>query len=242
MKILLITQARYGSSRFPGKVLQKIADGTMLSLHLRRLKRARLPTHFLVATTMEPEAAAIAEEARQAGFLGYRGSTQDVLDRFYQAAAGMGVDHVVRVTSDCPLNDGSMVDRVVKAHLDGGADYTSNIAPPTFADGLDTEVFTFKALEKAWREAQHPFEREHVTPFLRDPAHGFAILNVTQSRDDSGLRMTVDLPEDLQLVEKLLERHGPDAPWEDYVRSLREDASLRALNHHHERNQGSMRG
>lgn len=198
--VVAIVQARMGSSRLPGKVLMDIAGAPMLWHVVQRARRATTLDRVRVATSTATADDAVATWCATTGVECCRGSEHDVLDRYYQAAIQAGADVVVRLTADCPLLDPVVLDRVVTCFLTGSYDYVSNVAPPTFPDGLDTEVFTFAALQRAWQEAHRPSEREHVTPYLRQHPELFRLENVTHSPDLSGLRWTVDEPADLAFV------------------------------------------
>ena len=166
MKVIAITQARYGSSRLPGKILREIKGQSILFTHLQRAGKSKKVDKFIVATTLEPEASEIAKVATSLNWGIYQGSQSDVLDRYYQAAKLENPDYVVRITSDCPLIDPAIMDDVIDACIKGNFDYCSNTLDPTFPDGMDVEVFTFAALEKAWNEAILQADREHVTPYI----------------------------------------------------------------------------
>jgi spore coat polysaccharide biosynthesis protein SpsF len=180
----------------------------MLALQLERVARARLDG-VVVATSDEAADDAVAALAEREGFACFRGSLDDVLDRFYRAAAAARPEHVVRLTADCPLIDPSVIDRVAAAHLAGGHDYTSNTLRRTFAHGEDTEVMRFAALERAWREATSAYEREHVTPYLYRHPELFDLGSVEADEDHSQLRWTVDYPEDLAFVRAVYEALYP---------------------------------
>ncbi len=239
MKTLVITQARFGSSRLPGKVLKTVGDKTLLDIHLERLKKSRLADQVLVATTSEPEAVQIVEVAEKQGCLFFQGSTANVLDRFYQAARIHHPETIVRVTSDCPLNDASVVDEVIREFVSGRHDYFSNIQPPTFPDGLDVEVFRFSALESAWKEATEKFDQEHVTPFIRTRPERFKLGNLTFSPDLSAFRLTVDHEDDFQLLSVLIHKLGYERPWIEYIDFLKTHPEFLDLNRGHQRNEGS---
>src|SRR6267154_689909 len=137
MKIVAITQARFGSSRFPGKVLKKIKEETLLSIHLKRVLKSQLINKFVVATTNEPEAQEIGAIATACGVSFHRGSMDDVLDRFYQSIKGEQFDLVVRITSDCPLIDPALIDKVIRFTITNNLDYCSNTLDPKYPDGQD---------------------------------------------------------------------------------------------------------
>lgn len=213
-KVLLITQARYGSSRLPGKVLESIGDETILSLHLKRLKKSKGCDYFVVATTNEPESAEIEKVAFENGFDVYKGSLDDVLDRFYQIVVQRDVEFVVRVTSDCPLVDPSIVDLIIETiATDKTLTYvhTSN----DFPDGFDVEVFRSSELLEAWRQAKKRSEREHVTPYIRNKAIQRGTYKeyqaVTQKYKD--IRLTVDELVDLTAIRVLLQNIDKYEAW-----------------------------
>ncbi len=229
-KISIITQARVGSTRFPQKVLQKIDGGSMLSLHLKRLKGSLLSDKVIVATTLEEGADQIVKIAEDLGVEVYQGSTNDVLDRFYKAALPARPAYVVRVTSDCPLVDPKLIDQVVQMTLDKNLDYGANILKQEFPDGQDIEVFRFSALEKAWKEAKLQSDREHVTPFIRRNSsflkgEMFKSGNYDAPENFHGIRMTVDEPVDLETIRILVDALGTEKDWITYTKYIIENPS-----------------
>lgn len=246
MKTLLITQARISSSRLPGKILERLGDGTVLDLHLRRAKQAKLVTDLCVATTEEPGAEQIVAIAKRNGFSSYQGSTDDVLDRFYQAALPFKPDNVVRVTSDCPLLDPQLIDELIEKFCAEKVDYASNCLPPTLPDGQSVEVMTFAALARAWKEAKLKSEREHVTPYIWSNSNLksktiFRAYNLAYVPDRSEMRMTLDYPEDLQVLKKLVELAGADATCREYVNLLETNQDLRRINSGFKRGAGYLK-
>ena len=165
--VVAIIQARMGSSRLPGKSMAEIEGQPMLWHVVQRVKRAGLVDRVMVATSTNTADDAIADMCKLNGIPCYRGSENDVLDRFYSAARAEKAACVVRITADCPLIDPEVIDRVVLRFQRGDLDYASNAMVRSYPDGLDTEVFSFSALEKAWHEATKTSEREHATPYLR---------------------------------------------------------------------------
>ena len=165
--ILLITQARMGSTRLPGKIFEKIGSKTLLQIHLERVRESKKISGVLVATTTSPDDDIVYEQSIKWGYQSYRGSENDVLDRYYHAARNIKPNWVIRVTSDCPLIDAELIDEVVGYALDKNFDYCANNLLEHYPDGQDIEVFTFEALERAWKEADKQSEREHVTPYIR---------------------------------------------------------------------------
>lgn len=199
---VFVVQARMTSTRLPGKVLMDLDGEPMLKRQLDRLRLCRSADAFVVATTTNPADDPLAELCAREGIGLFRGSESDVLSRYLGAAREAKADVVVRVTSDCPLICPEICDKVVDAL--GDADYASNTLRRTYPRGLDTEAFTFAALEKAAREATSAPAREHVTWRIHTEARGeFKIRSVEDSDDHSGLRWTVDQPEDLEAVRRL---------------------------------------
>lgn len=189
-----------GSTRLPGKVLAEIAGRPMLWHVVKRVRRATLVDEVVVATSTSASDDPLADWCSQNLIPVSRGSENDVLDRFYQAARAHGATTVVRITADCPLLDPQVIDKVIRRFQQGDVAYAANCLRYTYPDGLDTEVFSFTALEAAWREATKPSEREHVTPYLRSGRS--LIANVENDTDLSSLnlRWTVDEPADLEFV------------------------------------------
>lgn len=246
MKIVAVTQARFGSSRLPGKVLKKIGDETLLAIHLKRALRSKRIDRLIVATTTEPEAAAIEAIATANGCTVYKGSLHDVLDRYYHAVKEIHPDYVVRITSDCPLIDAQVIDLAIEKCISGGYDYCSNTLTPTYPDGIDVEVFKFSALEKAWKEATEQSDREHVTSYIWKHStvkgnQAFTSYNLKNETDLSGLRLTVDEAADFELVTSLILQLGSDKRWEDYAGYLQQHPGLQQLNGNIKRNEGYMR-
>lgn len=243
MKILAITQARYGSTRLPAKILKKVNGMTLLEIHLRRILKSELITKLKVATTNEEGAGYIVDVADKLGVECFKGSIDDVLERFYKTAEPECPDYVVRLTSDCPLIDPEIIDRVIQKCIDSGCDYVSNTLDPTFPDGIDTEVFKFSALIKAYDGAKLKSEREHVTPYIwkNSSFKGGTIFtsdNYYNTEDMSAERITVDTPEDFELIRRVVEALGIDCPYTDYIKYLSNEKDIRALNQHFNRNEG----
>ena len=166
MKILLITQARLGSSRFPNKILQEINGRTLLEIHLNRLIKSQYVTKFIVASTFENQIEIVKNISEINGFDFFR-STNNVLDRFYKCSKNYKVDYIVRVTSDCPLIDSSLLDEVIRFTVENKLDYGANIPEETFPDGQDIEVFKKDVLKEAWLQSESLHEKEYVTSYIR---------------------------------------------------------------------------
>jgi len=206
MKIGAIVQARTTSTRLPKKVLKELPYGsgiTVLEQVIRRLKKSKLLDEIIVATTTNPEDDPIVKISEKEGIKYFRGSEKNVLERYYQCAKENKVDIIVRITSDCPCIDWNIVDMVVEEHLRNKADYTSNTIERTFPHGLDVEVVSFKALEKAYCEASEDFEKEHVCPYIHTTnREKFKIVSV-EAPDyltAPDIRITLDTEEDYALL------------------------------------------
>jgi glutamate-1-semialdehyde 2,1-aminomutase/spore coat polysaccharide biosynthesis protein SpsF len=228
---LALIQARMGSSRLPGKTLAELAGRPMLWHVVNRVRRAERVDKVVVATTDQAADDPIAQFCEQQGIGCFRGSEQDVLDRFYQAAGTYGADVVIRITADCPLIDPSVVDKVLARFERGDCDYACNVLRYTYPDGLDTEVFSFVALERAWREARKLSEREHVTPYLR--TENFRNANVESEAPVSPwqYRWTVDHPADLEFVRKVYAAFSGNGHFgfQDVFQLLRERPDLATI-------------
>jgi glutamate-1-semialdehyde 2,1-aminomutase/spore coat polysaccharide biosynthesis protein SpsF len=198
--VVAIIQARMGSSRLPGKSLADIEGRPMLWHVIQRAKRATLVDRVVVATSTSPADDAIEKMCREIGVPCYRGSENDVLDRFYSAARAEKASQVVRITADCPLIDPQVIDRVVRRFQRGDLDYASNAMVRSYPDGLDTEIFLFSALERAWHEAGKSSEREHVTPYLRSDKFRTANVENSQTSLYQHYRWTVDEVEDMEFI------------------------------------------
>lgn len=241
MKVLGILQARLSSSRLPGKVMRPLLGVPMIERQVERLRRARSLDGLLLATSTDPSDDALERWAGGSALPVHRGALNDVLDRFATAARPWQPAHVVRLTADCPLADPAVIDRVVTAHLDAGADYTSNTLQPTFPDGLDVEVMTLAALNAAAREATAPYQREHVTQFIIRQPERFHLYNVRNERDLSALRWTVDEPADFELIEAIYRALYPTNPAfgsAEVLDFLHHNPHWAAHNTHHARNEG----
>lgn len=198
--IAAVVQARMGSTRLPGKVMAEIMGKPLLWHLISRLKRSKLIDKIVVATTKNEKDKPILELAEKVEVNSFAGNEEDVLDRYYMAATRFEAKSVVRITSDCPILDPSIVDTVVELFLQGKYNLVSNVNPPTFPDGLDVEVLSFATLERTWHEAHLTSEREHVTPYIYKHPEIFRIGNVSYKEDLSGLRWTVDEARDLEFV------------------------------------------
>jgi spore coat polysaccharide biosynthesis protein SpsF len=242
--ILGILQARASSRRLPGKVLKPILGRPMLERQIERLRRSKRMERLVVATSADASDDAIAALCQSLAVDCFRGSLEDVLDRFYQAARRAAPRAVVRLTGDCPLADPIVIDRLIELHTAGGHQYTSNTLTRSFPDGLDAEVVDFGCLESAWREARLPSEREHVTPFIYHHPKRFRLGNLAEPDDLSHLRWVVDEPEDLAFIAAIYEALYPDNPaftTADILALLERRPDIAALMGHAPTNEGYQR-
>lgn len=239
--VIIVTQARIGSTRLPNKVLRKIGDTSLLDIHLERLKMSKCYAQIIVATTFETGVEKIIEIAKAKEVNYFQGSTEDVLDRFYNAVKDDKPEYVVRVTSDCPLIDPSLLDQVIKWTIKQDLDYCSNQISEQYPDGQDIEVFKFSALEKAWQEAEFMSEREHVTPFIRkNSKNQFQIGEFPSSKNYSDIRMTVDDEKDFLAINKLIEHLGINATWLEYTNYIIKNPD-EFVNQKTQRNEGYLK-
>ena len=256
-----IIQARMTSSRLPGKVLQDIGGQPMLVRVVERTRRATSLDEVVVATTTDPSDDPLAALCAQKGYACYRGNLFDVLDRYYQAAVRFRARRIVRITADCPVMDTEVIDATVKALKEFNADFAASRFPPpwgrTYPIGLDVEVCTFEALERAWREANQPYQREHVMPYLYEDMQpegepflhpdfplthatlsawisprGFRILRMDHDPDYGHYRWTVDTPADLEVLRRIYANFGnrDDFSWRNVIALYREHPELTELN------------
>jgi spore coat polysaccharide biosynthesis protein SpsF len=221
-----------GSTRLPGKVLEDLAGETMLAQVVKRVSRSSLIGEVWIATTDRPADDAIVQESQRCSFPVFRGDQEDVLDRYFRAAQLAKAEAVVRITSDCPLIDPEVTDKTIAAFLEQIPAYASNCVVRTYPRGLDTEVMTMDALERAWRVADQPYQREHVTPYIYEHPGEFRILSVTGEADFSQHRWTVDTPEDLEFARAIYTRlkERNNFLWSDILAVLDREPALMELN------------
>ena len=265
-RAIAIIQARMSSTRLPGKVLREIAGEPMLARVIERAKRAKLVDEVVLATTTDPSDDPFAEFCAERGYNVTRGSLNDVLDRYYQAAKEYDAEVIVRLTADCPVLDAEVVDQTVKQLVESrewrigdrtsgiseqGFDFVANRLPPpmgrSFPIGLDTEVCTFAALKRAWKEANQKYQREHVMPYLYENTNlktfqhsnlqtgvspkGFKIALYNHIPNYGSLRWTVDTPEDLEFIRQVFARFNhDDFGWQDILALLEREPALAKIN------------
>jgi spore coat polysaccharide biosynthesis protein SpsF len=240
--ILAIIQVRTSSSRLPGKALLPVLGRPILSWVIERVTLAHTVDRIVVATTDEPDDDPIVALCQRENVECFRGSRDDVVDRFYQCAVRYSPLGVLRITADCPLIDPGIIDMVVNRFLStGGAlDLVSNDGD-AYPDGLDAGIYSFRALEKIFRESTLPSDREHITPYIWTHPELFSIEVVPCAQNLSRYRLTVDYQEDFELVTEVYEalyRENPAFAWTDVIRFLDEHPEIFALNSSHTRNEG----
>jgi spore coat polysaccharide biosynthesis protein SpsF len=236
MRNVAIIQARLGSTRLPGKVLLDLDGKTVLGRVVERVGRMQRVKDMVVATSTLESDDAIEEECRRLGVPCFRGSEDDVLDRFKGAAETMGAEQCVRITADCPLIDPDVSDDIIAQFeaADPPVDYASNKIPQSFPRGLDTEVFSRYALELAAKWAKKPYHRTHVTAYMYQTPEIFTMLPVISDVDRASWRWTIDTPEDLAFVRTVYERMEgkPEFTWLDVIKLVEADPKIAEINKH----------
>lgn len=243
MKTVALVQARMGSTRLPNKVMRPIGSIPMIELLLSRLSKAKEISQIVAATSVDKRNQPLVTHVNKLGYACEQGSEDDVLDRYVQTARTHQADVVVRITGDCPLVDPLLVDKTIRQFKKANVDYFSNINPPTYPDGLDIEICKFSALEKAWQEANNPFDREHVTPYLRENGQ-FTKASTKYHEDLSALRWTVDEAADFAVIEAVFQHFHPrtDFSWQEVLELQRQKPEIFDKNQHLTRNEGATMG
>ena len=234
-----IIQARTGSTRLPKKVLLNIDEkNTVLSFVIEQVKNSKKIEKIIVATTNLKEDDEIEELVIKLGVECFRGSETDVLDRYYNCAKQFKFDLIVRITSDCPLIDPQIIDKIIENFNSNIDDYVSNTLENSYPKGLDVEVFTFSSLEKSWRESTLPSHREHVTQYIRNSNY-FRIKNFKNKQDFSGIRCTLDRKEDLEFIRQIIKRiKNRPITMKDIICVLNEEPDLIKINQNIDPNEG----
>jgi spore coat polysaccharide biosynthesis protein SpsF len=231
------------STRVPGKTLKEVMGRPLLSYGIERLRFSTSIDPVIVATTSNRKDDPIVEIARRENVICYRGSEDDVLDRFYKAAQQYNLRHVMRLTGDCPFIQADICDHLVNIYFSGGFDYVRT--GETYAEGLDCEVMSFKALSRAWEEARLKSDREHVSLYIRNHPDRFRIKIVENDSDDSRYRITVDEYEDFSVAKAIFEHlyTGPDTYFTiaDIKSLLDGHPEIYELNAHIIRNEGLLK-
>jgi len=242
-KVLAVVQARMGSTRLPGKVMKPLAGKTLIEVLISRLRKAKTLDEVLVATTTERRDDVLAAHCKSKRIPVFRGSSEDVLKRYVDACRKYSASVVVRITGDCPLVDPHLVDLLIRSFAKQRVDYLSNTNPPSYPDGLDIEVFTIEALEKAADRASLGPQREHVTPYIYESGL-FKTANIANQDDLSRERWTVDEPDDLKVVEAIFRHFYPrtDFSWTEVLELKKKNPKVFLPNQHIVRNEGAKLG
>ena len=244
MNIIAVIQARISSTRLPEKVLKKIEGKTVLEHVINRVRAAKNLDDIIVATTVKKEDLEIVKLCANLGISVFCGSEDDVLDRYYQTARLFKADYIVRITADCPLIDPLVIDKVIELYFQKKADYASNTMPESFPDGLDTEVFSFKTLRIAWKNATLFSEREHVTPYIRKNPNIFKLVNLKCNFNLNNKRWTFDEPEDFEFIKIIYKNLYPKDSlfgMETILNYLRENPEIEKINKNIIRNEGYLK-
>ena len=205
------------------------------------MELVKTPNQIIIATSTSDSNKPLLDYLREQKINYYAGDENDVLDRFYRTAKHYSGEIIVRITADCPLIDSTLIDRGLDIFLNDNLDYLSNVHPPTFPDGYDIEIFTFKALETSWKNAKLNSEREHVTPFIYNNPKIFSIENFQNDKDISNIRLTVDTKKDFILISKIIENfHDRWTKFDlkDVIAFINQNPHLLKINAQYERNEG----
>ena len=223
-----------GSTRLPGKVLKDLGGETVLARVVNRTRRATLLNEVVVATSVLPADDAIVQECELLNVACFRGDEADVLDRYYRAAQEFAADAVVRITADCPLIDPELIDATIRSGLDQKADYATNSLVLTYPRGLDVEMFTADALERAWSAASEEYQRIHVTPYLYENPKLFKVISIDDQTDHSQYRWTLDTAEDLEMIRAVYRHFGnrDNVRWNEVLDLMENQPELALLNSH----------
>ena len=239
--LVAIIQARLGSTRLPQKVLKKIKEKTLLELYINRLEPSKKIDKIVIATTRLPTDNAIVELAEEIGVDYFRGSENDLLDRYYKCASQYQADTILRVTPDDPFVDHQVIDQAITLFKENDVDFVTNHFEPTYPEGLDVEVYSFVALETSWKNAKLLSEREHVFPFIQNNQNDFKIINFKQAVDFSHLRWTIDYECDFEMTKQIYNHLYEKAPvflQQDIITLLKKYPEIANMNAHINRKEG----
>ena len=241
-KITAIIQARTGSNRFPKKMLHKIDNETMIWHVINRIKNVKSIQQIVLVTTEREEDQKLLEIAKKSEINGFVGKEIDVLDRFFQCAKKFDADPIIRITGDCPLIDPFLIEKMIQFFVENKFDYISNRIEPTFPDGLDTEIFTFHAIEKAKLNARLKSDLEHVTPYITKNPELFKIFDFKNNKNLSEMRWCVDEKEDLEFVKKIYDELNPKIIFsmDEILNVIKKDPKLLKINAGKIRDQGYL--
>lgn len=245
--IYAIIQARMGSTRLPGKVMMDLCGSPVIEHVVNRLSKSELIDEIIIATSIDSNNKPLIDFCIKNDISYFVGSEDDVLDRYYQTAKENNLndnDIVIRITSDCPLIDPIIVDKVIREHISKNNDYTTNVLECTYPDGLDCEVFNFNILKETWNDANLSSQREHVTLYIRDNPDKFKLGNVKNDEDFSDLRWTLDEKEDFVFINEIyknLYNENSFFTMNDIVNLLDEKPELLEINSKFARNEGLIK-
>ena len=238
---LCIIQARLASTRLPSKVLKKVNNTPLLEYQIKRIKQVKLIDKIVIATGVDKSNDRLVAFCRKIKIPIFRGLEDDVLDRFYQCALSYpNYKNIIRITGDCPLIDPAVIDQVIELFHASQADYGSNVNPPTYPDGMDVEIFTRESLIHAWENAKLTSEREHVTLYIRNQ-NNLKQVNLHSPYDFSHFRLTVDNPEDFEVIKFLIQHSKITASYLDYISLLTKNPKVMFKNAHIQRNEGLIK-
>jgi len=241
-KIIVLIQGRTDSKRFPRKVLALIEKKPMIWHVIHRVQQVPSVQQIALLTTDKKEDKILLKIAKSSGIIGFSGSPSNVLERYYKTALKYQADPIVRITGDCPLIDPKVVEKMIRFFLENDYDYVSNTLNPTFPDGFDVEVFSFKTLEEISNKAKLESEREHVTTYIKNNIKKFKVYNFTNKEDVSRFRLTVDEKQDLKLIRKIYAEMRPKTIFylKDVLRILSKKPKLLEINKKFKRNEGYL--
>lgn len=242
--ILVILQARTSSTRLPGKVLLDVLGKPMIIRQIERIRFAKNINKLVVATSNEVEDLELVEVCKNNKIEFFCGDLNNVLKRFYDCALQYEPDNIVRLTGDCPLIDPEIIDKVIKLHLDGNFDYTSNVLNSHYPDGLDVEIFNFKSLKISYENAKLESQKEHLTQYILSNKKDFKIGFFYEGKNRSELRWTVDNKEDFDLITKIYQKlYNKNKLFlmKDIVELFESDHSLQEINNKYQRNEGLLK-
>jgi spore coat polysaccharide biosynthesis protein SpsF len=233
-RIGIIIQARMGSTRLPSKIMLHVNDQAIFQIQIDRLRKISYPLY--IATTVEPADAAIAEFSKKNNIPYYRGDENNVLSRYYECAKQFELDLIIRLTSDCPLIDAELIKQGIEQYVNEGDEtlYLSNTIERTYPRGFDFEIFSFQLLEDAYRNALDPADKEHVTPYIwKNKSGKVRFEQIKRETDESKYRLTLDTPEDFELLNRLIEKHHADRlTGEEIIGVMQSNPELALINQH----------
>jgi len=242
MKPIVIIQVRMGSTRLPGKVLKKLNGITVLESLLNQLNYSKLLNDKIIATTSNSEDDVIVNFCKSKEIKCFRGSQDDVLDRYYNCAKKFSINTIIRITSDCPLMDPQVIDDVIDFYLKNSYDYVNNFYKRTYPYGNDVEIFSIKVLEKVWEKATKPSEREHVTPYIYNNPDEFSLGWIENKENLSEFHWTIDRKEDLIFVQNIFKKISKrPILMKDIIDVIKNDPSLLEINKNTNPNEGYLK-